>query len=81
MSLQIKPLVDLPVGQNFQDKVQAFVTFSINETLVFNPKRDLTIQNATDYMREGKGDLFILYIQNNQLCLKFRVILYGLQDR
>lgn len=55
--LQIKPIVDLPVGQNLQDHTMVmfgpFIVNSTNQT--YNIQRDFTIETLTNYIKDGTG--------------------------
>jgi len=56
MRSQITPLIDLPVGENFQDQAtSASVVFSVNKGIVFNPRRDLTFGDVNNYLEGGAG--------------------------
>ncbi|XP_035700599.1 glucose dehydrogenase [FAD, quinone]-like [Folsomia candida] len=54
----VKPLVNLPVGQNLQDHVGTYLgPFFINEPLTFAKDRDITAESYVEYGGQGTGPL------------------------
>ena len=51
----MESLVDLPVGMRLQDKIQAFIQFNYNQSLVFAPSAELKFQDINDYLMQGTG--------------------------
>lgn len=55
-NLQIKPRVNLPVGQNLQDHIFAVVgPFLLNQTVSYILDRDTNLKTLVDYFGSGTG--------------------------
>ncbi|ODN03058.1 Glucose dehydrogenase [FAD, quinone] [Orchesella cincta] len=56
--LGIPVMQDLPVGKNLQDHASTYLgPFFINESISFNPDRDLTSIRLPEYLTRGSGPL------------------------